>query len=218
LFDPFSKGGYLSLQNQLYQLLINSVTDLCYRNCLTYFTDNSAILDVGIGNGIMTRKYHRLIKSKNLKITGLDINHNYLNHCASLIRKYQLENNIQIYEEPVEAYEPRENNAYDAIFFSMSFMLFKDQYLVLDRIKDWVKPNGEIVFFQTMYPRRLWLMEVIKPNLRYLTGIEFGNVTYESDFFKLLNEKQFITKENRLLKKNWFQGEYRMIIAAPRSD
>ena len=212
--DPFLISEVISLQNQLYQLLINSVTDLCYQNCLAYFADNASILDVGIGNGIMTRKYHRLIKSKNLKITGIDINQNYLNHCAGLIKKYNLENNIQIYEEPVEAFKPRVNNFFDTIFFSMSFMLFKNQDLVLDRIKDWVKPTGDIIFFQTMYPKRLRLMEFIKPKLKYFTGIEFGNVTYESDFFELLNQKQFLTKENRLLKENWFQGEYRMIIAA----
>ena len=202
------------MQNQLYQLLIKPVTDLCYQNCLAYFADNAAVLDVGIGNGIMTRKYHRLIKSKNLKITGLDINQNYLNHCAGLIKKYHLENNIQIYEKPVEVYKPRENNFFDTIFFSMSFLLFKNQDLVLDRIKNWVKPTGEIIFFQTIYSKRLRLMEFIKPNLKYLTGIEFGGVTYESDFFELLKEKQFLTKENRLLKRNWFQGEYRMIVAA----
>ena len=214
--DPFLISEVISLQNQLYQLLINSVTDLCYQNCLAYFADNASILDVGIGNGIMTRKYHRLIKSKNLKITGIDINQSYLNHCASLIKKYNLENNIQIYEEPVEAFKPREKNFYDTIFFSMSFMLFKDQDLVLDRIKDWVKPNGDVIFFQTMFPKRFRLMEVIKPNLRYLTGIEFGNITYASDFFELLDQKQFLTKENRLLKENWFQGEYRMIVASPK--
>ena len=52
--------------------------------------------------------------------------------------------------------------------------------------------------------------------LRLFSGIEFGDVTYESDFFELLDQKQFLTKENRLLKENWFQGEYRMIVASPK--
>ncbi|UCF89978.1 MAG: class I SAM-dependent methyltransferase [Desulfobacterales bacterium] len=198
--------------NQIYQILIKSVTDLCYQTCLAHFSKNASILDVGIGNGIMIKKFHDLIKSKDLKITGIDINQNYLKHCDSLIKKYALEKNIEIHCKPVEAYEPGTRGLFDFIFFSMSFMLFNDQSLVLKRLKDWIKPGGEIVFFQTMYTKRLRMMEAIKPNLKYVTGIDFGSVTYEKDFFALLKDQGVLIKENRLLKRKWFQGEYRMIV------
>lgn len=39
------------MRNYLYKLIIDDVTDICYKNCLDYFPPESKILDVGIGNG-----------------------------------------------------------------------------------------------------------------------------------------------------------------------
>lgn len=91
-------------------------------------------------------------------------------------------------------------------------MLFNNQEFVLDRIKNWLKPDGEIVFFQTMFKEKVRLIEFIKPKLKYITTIDFGKVTYEKDFFALMNEKKLSISEDRLIKKAWFKGEYRMIV------
>lgn len=202
------------MKNHLYKLIIYDVTGHCYENCLHYFPNDSTVLDVGIGNGIMLEKNHQLIKYKSLKITGIDVNQSYINHCDRLIRNFQLEDHIEIYREPVEAYEPPQKGYFDFILFSMSFMLFKDQRLVLDRVKDCLKPGGEIVFFQTMFKERFRLMEFIKPKMKYVTTIEFGKVTYEKDFFALLREKNLSVSQDRLIKKEWFKGEYRMIVTS----
>ena len=202
------------MKNQLYKLIIHTATNLCYKNCIEYFPNNSAILDVGIGNGVMIKNYHTLIKCKGLKITGIDVNTSYLNYCKRFIKTHQLENCIEIYHEPVEAYEPLRKGYFDFILFSMSFMLFNDQQLVLDRIKDWLKPGGEIVFFQAMFKERSRLIEFIKPKLKYITTIDFGKVTYEKEFFALLDEKKLSILGDRLIKKDWFKGEYRMIVTS----
>ena len=201
------------MKNQLYNLIIDDVTEHCYKNCLDYFSNDSAVLDVGIGNGVMLKKFHHLIKSKSLKITGIDINKSYINHCDRLISTFQLKDHIEIYHESVEDYEPK-NKAFDFILFSMSFMLFKDQHLVLDKIKNCLKPGGEIVFFQTIFKEKFQLMEFIKPKLKYITTIDFGGVTYEKDFFALLNKKRLSISKDMLIKKEWFRGEYRMIVAS----
>lgn len=210
--------GYNVMRNYLYKLIIDDVTDLCYKHTLSYFSPNSRILDVGIGNGIMIRKYHSLIRDKALHITGIDINRNYLNHCNSLISSWQLENNIHVLNEPVESYEPPETEYFDYILFSMSFMLFKDQQLVLDRIKPWLKPAGKVLFFQTMFKDRSLFMEVVKPRLKYLTTVDFGRVTYNNDFAALLEKKHLSVKEDRLLKKEWFKGEYHLYISCFESS
>ncbi|HPQ60273.1 MAG TPA: hypothetical protein PLR43_02005, partial [Syntrophales bacterium] len=49
--------------------------------------------------------------------------------------------------------------------------------------------------------------------LKYVTTIDFGRVTYEKDFFKLLRGRDLAVLEDRLLKREWFQGEYRLIVA-----
>jgi ubiquinone/menaquinone biosynthesis C-methylase UbiE len=205
------------MRNYLYKLIIDDVTDICYKNCLEYFPAHSSILDVGIGNGIMIKDYHDVIRSKNLKITGIDINEDYLSHCKELICEWELRDNIEVHKMPVEKYAPPEKGYFDFILFSMSFMLFEDQKLVLDRIKPWLKPHGEVVFFQTMFKDKSFFMELIKPRLKYVTSIDFGRVTYEKDFAALLDQKDISITQDRMLKREWFKGEYHMIISAPRN-
>jgi ubiquinone/menaquinone biosynthesis C-methylase UbiE len=207
----------LTMKNYLYKLVIYNVTDLCYDNCLNYFPSGSRILDVGIGNGMMLRNYHGLIKSKNFSIVGIDINKDYLSHCNNLIRDCRLEEHIKIFHEPVECYEPPEEGYFDYILFSMSFMLFSDQELVLDRVKKWLKPGGKILFFQTMFHNRSLFMEFIKPKLKYVTTVDFGRVTYDENFFDLLRKMKLSIDEDRLIKKECFKGEYRLIISSPEN-
>lgn len=203
------------MRNCLYKWIIHDATNYCYSNCLDYFHNNSSILDVGIGNGLMLKTYHPLIKAKGLSIIGLDINKSYLNHCDELIHTYGLYRYIRIRNKPVEIYEPEEETLFDFILFSMSFMLMHDQRQVIDRVKAWLKPNGKIVFFQTFFKGKFRIMEIIKPRLKYITSIDFGMVTYETDFKALLKDKKLKIIEDRLLKQTWFRGEYRMVVTAP---
>ncbi len=200
------------MKNLLYKLIIKNVTNYCYENSLDCFLPHTRILDVGIGNGVMLENFHNIIKAKNLKITGIDINKSYLEHCKSLIDSYHLEDYIEIYHEAVETYTPPENNYFDFVLFSMSFMLFDNQQLVLDLVRNWLKPDGNVLFFQTMYKDRFKLMEIIKPKLKHLTTIDFGAVTYEKDFFNLLDKNKMLISEDRMIKREWFKGEYRMFV------
>ncbi len=202
------------MKNLLYKLIIKNVTNYCYQNSLDCFCPNARILDVGIGNGVMLENFHQIIKTKNLKITGIDINKSYLKHCKSLIDSYHLEDYIDIYHEAVETYSPPEDHYFDFVLFSMSFMLFENQQLVLDLVKNWVKPNGNVLFFQTMYKDRFKLMEMVKPKLKHFTTIDFGSVTYEKDFFDLLEKNHMSIAEDRMIKREWFRGEYRMFVTS----
>lgn len=202
-------------RNRLYRFFIQSATDYCYRNCLNFFPSESVILDVGIGNGLMINNYHHLIKNKRLRITGIDINRHYLNHCGCLIKQYQLENNICIFHEAVELFQPSTACCFDFILFSMSFMLFQNQQEVLDRALSWLKPGGRLVFFQTMFRKHSRLMDIIKPKLKYFTTVDFGSVTYDDQFFNLINKNDMIVEKDHLIKKEWFRGEYRMIVVKP---
>ncbi len=201
--------------NNLYNLIISDITRLCYKSCLNYFPPDSVILDVGIGNGIMLKKNHSLIKVKNLRITGLDINRHYLEHCRKLIRVFGLESQVDVRHQSVTTYDPPRQAYYDYIFFGMSFMLLDDQKAVLERAKKWLKPQGEVIFFQTMFKNRSKVMEFIKPRLKFLTTVDFGRVTYESDFYALLDQENLSPCKDMLLKKNVFKGECRMIITQP---
>ena len=203
------------LGNLIYNFLIDEVTDYCYQNCLEYFPDNSSILDVGIGNGTMLENYHSLIKRKNLRIIGIDKNKGYLKHCGRLVQQYQLGENITLYNKPIELLELPAEKSFDFILFSMSFMLLKDQHSVLDRVGGWLSPDGEIVFFQTMFRKRSKMLDFIKPKIKYFTSVDFGRVTYEDDFSSFLRTRNLAISHDRMIKAACFKGEYRMIATHP---
>ncbi len=202
--------------NNLYNLIFSDTSGLCYNNCLRLYPSNARILDVGIGNGVMIRHNHALIKDKNLQITGLDINRHYLDHCRKLIAEYNLENQVNVLHQSVFSFSPPENQLFDFILFSQSFMLMSHQDKILDKARTWLKPEGRLVFFQTMFRKRSRWMEFIKPRLKFLTTVDFGKVTYEEDFYGLLDRGNFSSCQDRLLKKNIFKGEHRLIVARPK--
>mgnify|MGYP006291782227 CR=1 FL=1 len=202
--------------NFLYKLILGDVTELCYRNCLDYFGDDAAVLDVGIGNGLMLEQNHELIKQKNLSITGLDVNKHYIEHTRELIRHYGLQDRVGVHHCAVENYQPP-GEGFDYVLFSMSFMLLPNQEEVLNRVKQWLRPKGEIVFFQTMFRDKSRLLDWVKPRLKYITSVDFGEPVYEDDFFRLLHRGGLVVTRDRLLKRNWLKAQYR-IIGTNRGD
>jgi len=208
-------NGKKPIRQKVYEILVGQVTELCYWAGLNHFPENAAILDVGIGNGLMLHRYHELIKSKGFKITGIDISRDALQECARRIRTYGLEDHIDLRLASIEDFQPDCRPQFDYVFFTMSFMLLENQKMVLDRVRRMIPYDGEILFFQTLYEKKLPIMDFIKPKLKYFSGIEFGPVSYEEDFFALLQDREMTVKEDHRLQKKWFQGEYRLIVTAP---
>lgn len=204
------------MKNWLYQVLIHRTTNECYRGSLHYVVPGSRLLDVGIGNGIMLEAFHPLIKSKGLKITGIDIDASYLKHCKELIRKHRLEDYLDVCQGSAESYAPGQQGSFDFVLFCMSFMLLRNPRLVLERVKGWLKPGGEIVFTQALFKRRSRLVDLVKPKLKYFTTVDFGRATYEKDFFDLLGNNGLAVKEDRVLKGEWLNSQCRMIVASFR--
>jgi alpha-N-acetylglucosaminidase len=161
----------------------------------------------------MIKRYHQAIVDHQLRIVGLDINPRYLAHCDQLVGAYGLRDRIQLHELPVEDYAPPTPPHFDYILFSMSFMLMDDQRSVLARVLPWLNPRGEILFVQTMFRERSRWLEFVKPRLKYFTTIDFGQVTYEAHFFSLLDRMGLVVTEDRVIKKECFRGEYRMVAA-----
>jgi hypothetical protein len=68
-----------------------------------------------------------------------------------------------------------------------------------------------------MFREKARMVEFIKPKLKYFTTIDFGRITYENDFYALLGQKRVSIDEDRLIKREWFKGEYRLIISTPEN-
>jgi 2-polyprenyl-3-methyl-5-hydroxy-6-metoxy-1,4-benzoquinol methylase len=112
-----SKNGRKPIRQKIYEILVGSVTELCYGTSLNYFPQNAAILDVGIGNGFMMKRYHELVKAKALKITGIDISAEALLLCARRVKAYGLEDHIELHQASIEDFHPEVLQPFDFIFF-----------------------------------------------------------------------------------------------------
>ena len=200
------------LTSRIYSLLISEVTDLCYSNCFLHLLEHSTILDVGIGTGQMIRRWHELIRQKDLHITGLDTNAAYLKNCTKLIAEFALADHIRVLRMPVQEFVPVAAGTFDAVLFSMSFMLIQDRRSVLNRVARWLKPSGEIIFVHTLHMDQSRIMRFVKPRLKYVTSIDFGQVMYEDEFFDLLRSADLNIVSDRVLMTTWFGDQYRMIV------
>jgi ubiquinone/menaquinone biosynthesis C-methylase UbiE len=203
------------IKNALYTLLITDVTEQCYRNCLEYVRPHSVLLDVGIGNGGVIRTQHRVIREKDLRIVGIDIDADYLARCDDLIRSHGLEDRVRTVRTPMESYCPDPEMRFRYVIFTMSFMLLPDPHMALDRLRPWLLPDGEVIFVQTMFQHRSRFVDFWKPKLRYLTTVDFGKALYEDEFFPLLRGADLTVTEDRILKRECFGGQYRMVVARP---
>jgi hypothetical protein len=64
-------------------------------------------------------------------------------------------------------------------------MIMPDQTKALEIAKRRLSKNGRIYFLLTLYEEKNGFnkfMEYVKPLLKYLSTIDFGRVTYRSDF------------------------------------
>lgn len=105
---------------------------------------------------------------------------------------------------------------YDVIIFSSSFMIMPDRIKALDVAKACLNPHGSIFFLLTLESQKsnkTDIIEHIKPYLKYITTIEFGSITYEDDFRKMLNDNQLkITYSQQVATKSLFLWLFRMFV------
>eukprot|EP00825_Cyclidium_porcatum_P047818 TRINITY_DN7845_c0_g2_i2.p2 TRINITY_DN7845_c0_g2~~TRINITY_DN7845_c0_g2_i2.p2 ORF type:complete len:124 (-),score=23.37 TRINITY_DN7845_c0_g2_i2:235-606(-) len=82
------------------------------------------------------------------------------------------------------------SDKYDVIIFSSSFMILPYREKALEIAKAHLNKNGRIFFLMTLFKTKglkQKMLSYLKPYLKYLTTIEFGQITYENDFKEMLN-------------------------------
>lgn len=207
-----SRNNLIStLRGIIYDHTFAKLTISWYRAVLERLPDRAEVLDVGIGTGGAVVANADLIRRKGLRILGLDIDADYLERCTKALAKSGLAENVQVRLESVYDHQ---GGAYDAIYFSGSFMLLPDPIGALDRVLSQLKPEGKVFFTQTFQERRSLLVEKIKPMLHRITTIHFGQVTYWENFQTVLAQAGARVVEIVILKQ-LPNASFRLIEAVP---
>jgi SAM-dependent methyltransferase len=150
------------------------------------------------------------VMAKDLSVVGIDIDDHYIkgarqncekfvpstcihkHSCCALechhAHRFGLTKRVQLKLESFYDHAFEGGRAYDIIHFASSFMLMPDQRLALQHVKRILNTGGKVIFAQTMEKKDMmgFIARYIKPVLTFFLRIDFGKVTYESDFYDLL--------------------------------
>lgn len=184
------------MKGWIYDVAFGPVTRAWYRAALARVGPGERLLDVGIGTGASLAASRQLVLDKRLQVTGLDIDEAYLRRCRRRMEAVGLSPQISLRPEPLEHHD---EGPYDAIYFGASFMLMPDPAAALIHAQGLLAEGGRLLFTQTFQKVRSGMLEFLKPRLGALTTIEFGRVTYESDFARMLDRQGLVVIHREVL-------------------
>lgn len=169
----------------IYDTALIPLTAGWYKHVLDHLEPGSHLLDVGIGTGGALCKNAETLLAKDLRVTGVDIDAAYVDKATKRVARQGLDKRVTVRLESI--YE-HAGGPYDAAYFSASFMLMPDPAAALRHVLGLLVPGGRVFFTQTFQDRPSPFMEKAKPLLKKLTTIDFGQVTYEDDFRRTVEE------------------------------
>ncbi|MHA6783612.1 class I SAM-dependent methyltransferase [Pseudonocardia saturnea] len=200
-----------AVRGWLYDRAITGLTAGWYQAVFDRLPDGARMLDVGIGTGGALARGADRVRAKNLQVTGLDIDRDYYRRCVEEMARAGLAGQVTPLLESV--YDHR-GGPYDAAYFSASLMLLPDPVAALRHVAGLLAPGAQLFFTQTFHHRRSPLRERVKPLIRHVTTIDFGTVTYEDDFRRVLSEADLRVLELVTLGTTR-TSSYRLAVAAP---
>lgn len=209
--------GIKYIRGKIYDMAFVGISTNWYREVLELLKPRSRVLDVGIGTGMALINNKDLIEEKKIIIDGVDYDSDYIHDCKNNIQKYGLENAIKVYCKSI--YDYKSNDKYDAVYFGASLMIMPDNVKALKHVLSLLKPNGRIFITQTIQTQRSKAVEVVKPLLKYLTTIDFGNVTYENELMQTFNEAGLTVLDNRAIADSSMDSlrSYRLFVLEKRN-
>jgi ubiquinone/menaquinone biosynthesis C-methylase UbiE len=223
-----AKKGIARLTGGIYDKMIVSMTEVWYKNVLERQADNAIILDVGIGTAGALLQCKDIIKAKNLTIIGIDYNEFYIEAASEQITKHGMEDFItvhalSIYDDKklqniLDEYIKSKEKRVDSVYFSGSFSLLPDPKAALIAVmRDALKPDsGKIYITQTYQKKTPPLMSHVKPLIKYITTIDFGQLVKTEEVVELLKsddlvKEGLVLEEHKLIEgslDNYWQAAY----------
>ncbi len=195
----------------IYDAVITGMTARWYAAVLRRLAPGSRILDVGIGTAAALLAHAPRLVETDVHIVGIDIDADYIERARAEVRRHHLEERVAIRLESVYDHG---GGPYDAIYFSGSFMLLPDPAGALRRVLASLRSDGRVYFTQTFERQPSPWLEALKPWLRWLTTIDFGRVTYETDFRHVVGDAGLEILEVETLHAGARRDEVLVVAAA----
>jgi len=202
---------------EIYDVVIVKMTARWYAEVLSRLPNNSKVLDIGIGTGTALARNREAIVDKDLQIVGVDYEEAYIKKCVRVGRDAQLEDHLRaicasVYDENLRQLT---GDGFDAVYFSGSISLMPDPVEALKATAKLLKKGGVIYVTQTFQRKGSVVFAWIKPLLKYVTTIDFGKLTYESEFDLICEKSGMKVLEKSIISgsiDNYFQGAFVIVL------
>ncbi|EED93691.1 predicted protein [Thalassiosira pseudonana CCMP1335] len=226
---------YCKAKSFIYDAVILRMTEKWYRTVLQRLPDGAVVLDVGVGTGGALLRCADLVKSKDLKIIGIDIDAAYVEAGKQSLEVAGLSDRISI--DKVDVYDGSENivelakalgvsadtngKIFDAVYFSGSFSLLPDPVKALKLVSEWTKEptkdskEGTIYITQTYQRKTPFFLPYVKPLLKYATTIDFGQLVREEDVLETFKRSGLDVVEHEVIPgsvDSRFQAAYLSVL------
>ncbi|KAH9120857.1 hypothetical protein LEN26_010939 [Aphanomyces euteiches] len=177
--------GIKILRGKLYDFVFVGLSTGWYREVLDLLPQKSRMLDVGIGTGMALIHNKELVEKKEIFVDGVDYDADYIVDCKKNVRDHKLDASIHVHHGSI--YDYTSPTPYDAVYFSASLMIMPDPVQALKHTASLLNATGRIYVTQTIQTQKSWITEVGKPLLKFITTVDFGNVTYEDDLARTVD-------------------------------
>jgi ubiquinone/menaquinone biosynthesis C-methylase UbiE len=198
----------------IYDRAFAGLTKGWYRSVLESLEPGTRLLDVGIGTASPIAANAEIVKSRDLHIHGIDIDQDYVKQALAAVEQAGLSDRVTV---ALESVYDHQGGPYDAVYFGASFMLMPDPQGALRHVMTRLRPGGRIYFTQTFQQTKSPFLEKLKPMLVKFTTIDFGRVTYEEDFLKVVGEAGMDVLSNDELHRRGAQS-FRRVVGQPRAE
>lgn len=214
-----------SMRSYVYDTIIVSMTLRWYREVLFLCPMAASVLDVGIGTATSLIGNRDLVISKQLAVTGVDYDLDYVRSAQANVAAHNLQDQVRIEHASIHDFNATHTDKFDVVYFSGSFMILPDQSAALRHCVAMLRspvpkaPGAGNIFFTQTFETRTFIGQFVTPYvkraLRAITTIDFGEVTYEDDFRAALDRAAVDIVETRPLKDSRFRTQT-LVVARPR--
>jgi SAM-dependent methyltransferase len=220
------------LVSGIYDRLIVGMTMNWYKTVLEKLPDDALVLDVGIGTASALLLCKDMVLNKRLRIVGIDYNSFYIEAAKKAVEDAGMSHVItvlcmDIYDQDkvqtlIHQDPGSESKLFDAVYFSGSFSLLPKPLEALLSLSPILSTNhGRIYITQTYQRRTPFLLHRVKPLLKYLTTIDFGNLVTTEDIMQLYNKSGLEIVEHEVIAgsvDNYWQAAYLSVLKLPPSS
>jgi len=170
-------------------------TPKLFYHFLKTLENNSIILDVGIGNGACYDKDYNIniIKQKNLKIIGIDIDKDYIDMCKQRVISNNLQNYLSV--QLIDLFKFKSDIKFDHIVFTESAPLMsKDLIIKMINYIDnnLIKLSTKIHFINNLNDNPHILVN-LKSIIKYIPfiNVDFGNILNRKFFYDIASNTYY---------------------------